>query len=260
MKTTHTSGHAPVNGINMYYEIHGEGDIPLLMIHGGGSTIQTSFGKLLPLLAANNKVIAIEMQAHGRTSDRDEQESFAQDADDAAGLLKYLGIAKANVLGYSNGGSTVLQMGIRHPEMVNRIVCIAGAVKRHGFFSGFFDGFEGAYLEMMPELLRKAFLEITPDPAKLQTMFEKDVHRMKNFADWPDEDVKSIKAPVLFLGGDRDVVTPAHHIEMAGLVEGSRLIILPGVHGEYIGEIGIGKEDSILPRVTADLIDDFLRG
>jgi pimeloyl-ACP methyl ester carboxylesterase len=82
-----TSGYAPVNGLKMYYEIHGAGNIPLVLIHGGGSTIESSFGKLLPLLAQHGKIIALELQAHGRTSDRDAPESFEQDADDVAGLL-----------------------------------------------------------------------------------------------------------------------------------------------------------------------------
>src|ERR1700761_8634804 len=105
MEKLKTSGYAPVNGLHMYYQIHGEGKMPLVLIHGGGSTIETSFERLLPLFAKNNKVIALELQAHGRTGDRDAPESFNQDADDVAGLLKYLDIAKANIVGFSNGGS-----------------------------------------------------------------------------------------------------------------------------------------------------------
>src|SRR6185437_974999 len=103
--------YAEVNGIRMYYEIHGEehGGLPLVLIHGGGSTIESTFRTVLPLLAQAHKVVALELQAHGRTSDRDAPESFEQDADDVAGLLKHLGITKANILGFSNGGTTTLQ-------------------------------------------------------------------------------------------------------------------------------------------------------
>jgi pimeloyl-ACP methyl ester carboxylesterase len=116
------TGYAPVNGIRMYYEIHGEGQTPVVLIHGGGSTIETSFHYLLPLLAEHRRVVAVELQAHGRTSDRDGPESFQQDADDVAALLKYLQVGKADFLGFSNGGSTVLQIAIRHPDLVNKIV------------------------------------------------------------------------------------------------------------------------------------------
>ena len=116
MEKTVTSGYAPVNGLSMYYEIQGSGTIPLVLIHGGGSTIESSFGKLLPAFAAYTSVIAVELQAHGRTNDRDAPESFEQDADDVAGLLRYLGVGKANIFGFSNGGSTAMQVAIRHPD------------------------------------------------------------------------------------------------------------------------------------------------
>jgi pimeloyl-ACP methyl ester carboxylesterase len=102
-----------VNGINMYYEIHGSGQ-PLVLLHGGGSTIQTTFCKILPLLAQAHRVMAIELQAHGHTSDRDAPESFMQDADDVAELFRQLNVEKANIFGFSNGGQTCIEMGLRH--------------------------------------------------------------------------------------------------------------------------------------------------
>src|SRR5262249_15534415 len=123
--------YANVNGIKMYYEIHGEGK-PLVLIHGGGSTIESNYGYILPLFAQHYKVIAVELQAHGHTSDRDAPETFEQDADDVAALLKQLDISKANILGFSNGGSTTMQIAIRHPGLVNKIVIASGAYKREG--------------------------------------------------------------------------------------------------------------------------------
>src|SRR5205814_4295153 len=114
------SGYASVNGPEMYYEIHGEG-MPLVLIHGGGSTIQTSFVKILPLLAQNYKVIAVELQAHGHTSDRNSPESFQQDANDVVALLQYLKIDKAHIMGFSNGGHTAMQIGISHSGIVNKL-------------------------------------------------------------------------------------------------------------------------------------------
>ena len=147
------SGYAPVNGLKMYYEIHGEG-MPLVLIHGGGSTIQTSFGKILPLLALHYKVIAVELQAHGHTNDRDSAESFEQDADDVAGLIQYLKISKANFLGFSNGGNTAMQIAIRHSNLVDKLVIISSFYKRDGMIPGFFESMQQATLENMPALLR----------------------------------------------------------------------------------------------------------
>ncbi len=260
MERHKTSGYAPINGLNMYYEIHGDGPIPLVLIHGGGSTIQTSFGNLLPLLAANSKIIAVELQAHGRTSDRDAPESFEQDADDVAALLNYLKVDKANFLGFSNGGTTALQIAIRSPEVVNKIVVVSGAYKRDGFIPGFFEGFPGATLANMPESLQKAFLAVTPDKNKLQNMFEKDVARMINFTDISDDAVSVIKAPALFIVADRDVITVEHTQQMAQLLPNGQLVVLPGLHGAIIGELGMVKEGSKLPAVSALLVDEFLNG
>ncbi|MDB5147940.1 MAG: alpha/beta hydrolase [Mucilaginibacter sp.] len=258
MEKLKSSGYAPVNGLNMYYEVHGDGPIPLVLIHGGGSTIETSFNTLLPLLADCGKLIAVELQAHGRTNDRDAPESFQQDADDVAGLLHYLKTNKANFLGFSNGGSTAMQIAIRHPGIVNKIIVVSGACKRDGFIPGFFDGFKGATLDNMPAPLQAGFLKVTPDKSRLQVMFDKDVERMKTFKDWSDDDLRSIKAPALIIAGDHDVVTPAHMVEISRLIPGSRLAILPGTHGAIIGEAGSEKDVGKLPGITAALVEGFL--
>ena len=260
MEKLNASGYAPVNGLNMYYEIHGTGTMPLVLIHGGGSTIESTFGRILPLLSGYGKIIAVELQAHGRTSDRDTPESFESDADDMAELLKYLKVDKANFFGFSNGASTTMQIAIRHPQIVNKIVVAAGAYKRDGFMPGFFDGFKGVTLANMPDALKDAYLKVAPDKNKLQVMFDKDVARMENFKDWSDESLKSIKAPALFMAADHDVITVEHTIQMARLVQAGQLVILPGAHGVFIGaaEAGTNKSESKLPGVSATLIEEFL--
>jgi pimeloyl-ACP methyl ester carboxylesterase len=250
-----TKGHAPVNGLQMYYEIYGEDTVPLVLIHGGGSTIESTFGNMLPVLAKSGKVIAVELQAHGRTSDRPAPESFQQDADDVAELLKHLGIDKADILGFSNGGSTAMQVAIRHPQVVNKIVVISGAYKRDGFLPGFFDGMQHATIDHMPASLKEAYLKVNPDKSGLQTMFEKDKERMITFKDWPDEDLQNIKAPALLLSADRDVMLAEHTIQMARLIPGSRFAILPADHASIIGEVGCNSE---LFRVTAGIVTTFL--
>ena len=259
METLKKSGHAPVNGISMYYEIHGSGKIPLVLIHGGGSTIESTFGKILPLLAAKNEVIAVELQAHGRTTDRDAPESFAQDADDVAALLKYLKVGKANIFGFSNGGSTAMQIAIRHPEVPNKIIVAAGAYKREGFISGFFEFMPNATIANMPKQLQDDFLKVTPDKSKLQTMFEKDKARMVTFKDWSDDDLRGIKAPALFIASFNDVITVEHTNNMAHLVPGAQMVILPGPHGAFMGTTDSGAvENNAMVGITAALVEDFL--
>jgi pimeloyl-ACP methyl ester carboxylesterase len=252
------SGYAPVNGLKMYYEIYGEGSMPLVLIHGGGSTIQSTFSNLIPFLSAHHKLIAVELQAHGRTSDRDSPESFEQDADDVAALLGYLKINKADFLGFSNGGTTTLQIAVRHALIVNKIIVVSAIYKRKGMVPGFFDGIKLATLDDMPGSLIAAFLKVNPDQERLQVMFEKDRSRMEHFTDMRDEDLVSIKVPTLLMVADHDVVTASHVLEMSQLIAGAKLVVLPGTHGSFIGEVGMIKEGSRLPEISVALIEEFL--
>jgi pimeloyl-ACP methyl ester carboxylesterase len=233
---TFESGYSDVNGIKMYYEIHGSGK-PLVLIHGGGSTIETSFGRIIPLLAQSRKVVAVELQAHGRTSDRDTPISFEKDADDVAALLKNLNIDKADVLGFSNGGNTTMQLAIRNPDLVDKIIVASAFYKRNGMQQGFWDFMKKGTIDDMPKQLKEEFLKVTPDSAKLQNLFEKCSQRMLNFKDWDDSVLKSIKAKTLIVAGDKDVATPEHYVVMHHLIAGSELMIIPGGHGEFMGEI-----------------------
>lgn len=253
-----TSGYASVNGLKMYYEIHGIGNPPLVLIHGGGSTIQTTFGRVLQDFAKTHKVIAVEMQAHGHTADIDRPLSFQQDADDIAALLKYLSIDKANMMGFSNGASTTLQFAIRYPEMTNKIIVASTFYKRTGAFQWFWEMMSKPTFENMPQPYKDAFLKINPDPNALHRMYERDVARMQSFSDISDEQMKSIKAPAFIIIGDRDVTTVEHAGEMHRLISNSRLAIIPGGHGEYIGELTT-PQDSTLIAATVSMINKFLR-
>jgi len=255
--STFSSGYAPVNGLDMYYEIHGNG-YPLVLIHGGGSTIQTTFGNILPLLAAHYKVIAVELQAHGHTKDRGRASSFEQDADDVAALLKHLGIPSANIFGFSNGGSTALQVAIRHPDMVTKLVALSAVTRRDGLLPGFFDGMKNASLANMPGPLQEAYLAITGSKEGLQVMHDRDKNRMVEFKDWPEAELSSIKAPALLLSSDKDVIVPQHTLWLAQKIPHSSLAILPGVHGAAIGEVCTVVPGSKLPAITVALISDFL--
>ena len=221
------SGYAPVNGLNMYYEIRGSG-APLLLLHGGGSTIETSFGNVLELLAKNRQVIAVEQQGHGHTADIDRPFSFEQSADDTFALLRYLKIERADFMGYSNGGTIALQIAIRHPEVVRKLVVMSGFFSCDGANPEFWEQFKDAKLETMPAELRETYLKTAPHPEQLQNFFDKTVQRMREFKDIPAEQIRSIAAPTLVMIGDNDVVRPEHAVETFRLLPHAQLAVLPG--------------------------------
>jgi len=251
------SGYADVNGLNMYYEIHGQGK-PLVLIHGGGSTIQTTFGRIIPLLAKHRQLIAVELQAHGHTNDRDTDLSFQQDADDVAALLDHLKIPKADLLGFSNGGQTAIEIAIRHPELVNKIILASTFYKRSAVVPEFWEGFDKATLNDMPQALHEGYLAANNSAEGLQNMFNKDVQRMKSFKDWTDDQLRSIKAPTLIINANHDVGSAEHAVEMHRMVPGSELVIFPGGHGTYLGAIE-SLENGKWPDFNATaLIEEFL--
>ncbi len=250
-------GYSEVNGIKMYYEIYGKGR-PLVLIHGGGSTIQSNFGQIIQMLSENRKVIAMELQAHGRTSDRDKDSSFEQDADDVATLLKNLNIDKADFFGFSNGGTTTLQIAIRHPEIVDKIILGSALYKRDGVPTQFWDFMKQANLSSMPQELVEAYLAVTPNHKGLQIMHDRDAKRLVDFKDIPDAQIRTIKAKTLIIVGDRDIITPEHAIEMYRKIGGAELAIIPGVHGEYIGEITTLKSNSKQSDFVIPMINRFL--
>ncbi|MFD0793780.1 alpha/beta fold hydrolase [Mucilaginibacter litoreus] len=258
MQPQFITGYAPVNGIDMYYEIHGDNSIPLVLIHGGGSTIETNFAAILPLFAKTQKVIAVELQAHGRTSDRNEPESFKQDAADVAALLKHLKIEKANILGFSHGGCTALQLAIDHPGLIHKMIIISSNYSRAGMVPGFYEGMENVTLADMPQPLKDGFLKVNNDPAKLLNMFNKDKAKSIAFEDFKEEDIKSIKSPALIMAGDKDVILTEEIVKLSQLIPNARLIILPGFHGTLLGEVCSIKPGSKQPEITATLIDEFL--
>ncbi len=255
-KQDSTSGYASVNGLRMYYELHGTG-APLVLIHGGGSTIQTTFGRVLPDFAKTHKIIAVEMQAHGHTADIDRPLSFQQDADDIGGLLKQLNIYKADIFGFSSGANTTLQFAIRHPEMTNKIIVASTFYKKAGAPDWFWDMMSKPAFEDMPQLYKDAFLKINPDPNALRRMYERDVERMQSFPDILEERMKSIKATAFIIIGDKDVATPEHAVEIHRLLCNSRLAIIPGGHGDYIGEITAPKDSTLIAAIVS-LINKFL--
>jgi pimeloyl-ACP methyl ester carboxylesterase len=226
------TGYAPVNGLRIYFEIHGVANPaqpPLVLLHGGGDTIQTSFGQILPALTGERQVIAFEQQGYGRTADiADRPFSFEQSADDTAALLEYLHIEKADLFGFSNGGTIALQVAIRHPKVVRKLVVASALVKRDGAYPWLWDAMANARLENMPQELREAYLKVAPQPANLRMMHDKAVQRVRDFKDIPADAIRSIAAPTLVVVGDADVIRPEHAVETFRLLPHAQLAVLPG--------------------------------
>jgi pimeloyl-ACP methyl ester carboxylesterase len=211
----------------------------------------------LPSLAKTHRVIAVELQAHGHTSDRDAPETFAQDADDIAELLTQLNIEKADIFGFSNGGQNGMELAIRHSEKVHKLIIASAFYNREGTPAGFWSGFDRASLNNMPQIYKDAYLKIK-DEAGLINMFNKDVQRMSTFKGWDKEALMAIQVPVLVVTGDQDLTLPEHAVEMYRLFPKGRLAIIPGNHGSFMGEAMSPDPDSKVPELFVALVNEFL--
>ncbi|UMQ42939.1 alpha/beta hydrolase [Chryseobacterium sp. Y16C] len=250
-------GYKKVNGIRMYYEIYGSGK-PLVLIHGGGSSILFDYKEIILRLKNQFQLIGIDLQNHGMTEHRDIPETFEQDAHDVTALLKEINIEKASFWGFSNGGSTVMQIAHLYPEIVEKLIVASALFKRSGMMDGFFESMEEVTLDSMPEPLKINFLNLNPDFSALENMFNKDSGRMKSFQDWNENILKGITSPTLFISGDKDVIKPEHVVEMWRLVEGSKLMILPATHGSYMMADFSGNVDEKLIDFTVSEVEKFL--
>ncbi len=250
--------YAEVNGLHMYYEVYGSGK-SLVLIHGAASTVQTTFGRLIPDLSETYRIIAVELQAHGHSDNRDGRPiSFEQDAEDVVGLLRQLNIEHAVFFGFSNGGTTALEIALHYPAMVDKLIFASSMYKRAGTAPAFWQGFNKPNFDDMPRIYKEAFRAINPDPEALITMFNQCVQRMQWFKDIPDSSIQAVEAPTLIILGDHDVPLPEHGVEMYRLMPHATLAIFPGGHGDYMGEITTLKDDRTLP-VALPVIKDFLK-
>ena len=221
---TAQKGYAPVNGLKMYYEIYGNGK-PVVLLHGAFNTINMAFGQLIPELAKGSKVIAIELQGHGRTADIDRPFSFESMADDVAALLKYLKIDSADIMGYSMGGGVAQQLAIRNPKMVRRLIIISSVYKYEGWSAE-----TRAILPMLtPQMfegtpIKTDYDSLAPDP-KHWTQF---INKMKQFVTTPynfgADKIKAIRSPTLIIAGDGDGVSTEHAVEMYRLRGGGYMV------------------------------------
>ena len=151
-----------------------------------------------------------------------------------------------------------MRIAMQHPELVNKLVLISSVYKRDGMIPGFFEGMQHASLDNMPELLKTYYLQINNNEKGLLAMFTKDRDRMLHFKDWSDDELRGIKAPAFIICGDHDVVTSEHTLKMSQLIPNAHLMILPGTHGSFIGEICSAQPGSKMPEMTVGIIEEFL--
>ena len=237
--------YADVNGLQMYYETHGSGGVPLVLLHGAFSNIETDFGKVLPLLAQSRHVIGVEQQGHGRTADIDRPLSYEQMADDTAALLRSLGIEQADFFAYSFGGAVALQVAARHPKLARKLVLTGGTAYRpEGLYPEVMAGSEHLTAEQLAGALQgtpwqQAYARLAPHPENWLPLVEKKMDLDRRWKGWPAEMIASLTQPVLIVVGDSDIVRPEHVVEMFRLLGGgvpgdlaglpaSQLAILPG--------------------------------
>ena len=234
--------YANVNGLKMYYEIHGSGK-PLVLLHGAFSQIRTDYHDMIPLWAANRQVIAIEQQGHGHTGDIDRPLSYRQMGDDTAELLKQLNIENADFFGYSMGGGIALDIAVHHPKLVHKIVDMGGAMYRaEGFHPELMKMEATMTADMMKDTPWKASYDsVAPNKADFPKLVERIKELDTKFAGWSAKDITGIKAPVMLIVGDADAVRLEHVVEFFHLVGGgvagdlqpmpaSQLAVLPGTN------------------------------
>ena len=238
-----------VNGIHLYFQEHGLGP-PLVLLHGGLLTIELSFGAVIPALAEHHRIIAIELQGHGRTADIDRPITFEYLAADVVGLLDHLGVEQTDVFGFSFGGLTTYQLLVDHQRRIRRAV-VASADHRN-------DRGGEIHPERRPTeadfaAMRDAYAAVAPDPAHFEAFAEKAVALVHGFAGWTDDKLRAIKVPVLVLIGDTDFILVANAAQAAELLPHGQLAVLPGTtHIEVTRSELVPAVVEAFPRPWAD--------
>jgi pimeloyl-ACP methyl ester carboxylesterase len=228
-RTTPETGYTAVNGLQMYYEIHGSGGTPLVLLHGGLFNIDLQFGELLPSLAANRQVIAADFQGHGRTNDIDRPLTSAHLASDVVGLLQHLRVAQADLFGFSVGGAVALHLAIRQPELVRKLIVSSASFHPDGDRSEGTEPVETTTVDMIAgTVMEQEYRAKSPHPDRLQNLLDKLDTFDKGFTGWSDVDIQGIAAPTLITVGDCDAVHLDHMVRFLQLRGGD-------VNGDFVG-------------------------
>jgi pimeloyl-ACP methyl ester carboxylesterase len=259
--TPSRSGHLPINGLRLYHEVYGEigtpGPAPLLLIPGAHMSTD-AMAPWVSAFAGSRTVIVFDQQGHGRTPDTSRPLSYPQFADDAAALLRALTVERADVLGYSQGGGVALQLALRHPALVDKLVTLSAAYRRDGWYPWVVEGTEdpGATSPWAGTSVERAFMAHTPDA----TTFAAYLAKMRAFGHEEqtisDAEMRSISAQTMVIAGDADDVRPEHTFAMFALRGGgdmppaARLVILPTTH------VGIFWQSAVLAPMVSTFLDD----
>ena len=251
------SGYAPVNGLRMYYEVHGQGGTgrPLVLLPGGLQTIELSFGAVLGELAAGRRVIATELQGHGRTADIERDLEPGLLAGDVAALLDHLGVGQADVLGFSLGGTVAVQLALDHPDRVGRLIPVSVSFASDGYHQEITDPARHATSTRMPteedfRQMREAYARVAPDPGHFDVFWAKVGQAAGSLKGWTPGELGGITAPTLLVFGDHDFVRLEHAVQVHGLIPGAQLAVLPGA--THVGVLR--RADLVVP-----LVNGFLR-
>jgi pimeloyl-ACP methyl ester carboxylesterase len=255
-----TTGYAPVNGLKMYYEIHGSGE-PVMLLHGAFMAISGDWNDWINELAKTRKVIAVEMQGHGRTADIKREITFENLSDDVAGLLDYLKIERADLIGYSLGGGVAIQTAIRHRGKVRKVVSISAVLRRDGWVKEGVDALSNLTAEAFNgSPMETEYKRLSPTPNKFPVFVKHVVALASKPYDFGSDELKATKAPFFFIHGDADGVRLDHIAEMYRLKGGelhgdmrphpeSRLAILPDTTHVTL----MNRRQTIIP-----MVNDFL--
>jgi pimeloyl-ACP methyl ester carboxylesterase len=213
--------YADVNDLSVYYEEHGDGD-PLILLHGAFGCGEL-FGPVLPELAKNRRVITVDLQGHGRTADIDRPLRAETLADDVAGVIRHLGLAQADVMGFSLGAGVALRVAIQHPGLVRRLVIVSQPARRNGWYPEILVAFEqmGRHLadSFRQTQMYEVYCRVAPDAGNFPVLLDKVGDAVRQDYDWSAE-IPAITAPVMLVYGDADSVLPAHIVEFYALLGG----------------------------------------
>jgi pimeloyl-ACP methyl ester carboxylesterase len=252
------TGYAPVNGLDVYYEIHGSGGTPLLLMHGGLFNIDLQFGEVIPALAQTRQLIAVDFQAHGRTGDIDRPLTSADLASDVVGLLQHLEVPEVDVFGFSVGGAVGLYLAIKHPELVRKLIVSSASFHPDGDRPENKEAVGEMTVDMIAGTPMEAeYLAKSPNPDKLQDLLDKLGAFDAGFIGWSDAEIEAIEAPTLITVGDCDAITLEHAVRFLQLrggdvngdfhgVPASQLAVFPGSTHFY----GMSRTAMVLDAVT----------
>jgi pimeloyl-ACP methyl ester carboxylesterase len=227
-----SGAYASVNGLPLYYELHGDGR-PLVLLHGGMLTIDLTFGPMLGLLARNHQVIGVELQGHGHTADIDREMTMDNLADDVVALLRYLDVDRADLFGFSLGGIVGLDVAIRYPDLADRLVLASAPYRGDGFYPETRPGGAGDVSRRLPtaqdrHLWEEEYRRVAPDPDHYAALENRAGAMVGAFEGWSADQLRSLRARTLVMIGDTDFVRLEHAIAMAELIPDAELAVLPG--------------------------------